>query len=222
MNILIITTNYSGNDSDSLIKDTGVWLEEYALPYIVFKDTGYNVTTASIKGGLSPVDENSLSCSNPMEWDDCIKELRKTKKLSEVDIKNYDCVYFPGGHGPMFDIANSNEIKNTVEYFYNEEKIISSVCHGVAALIQARDRDGKPIVEGKMVTSFTNKEEKIQKLDTMVPFLLESKLIELGANFQEEEPFKEHAVIDKNIITGQNQNSALLVAEYTVAALNNK
>lgn len=103
--VLIVTTNFSGN-TNSPIKETGVYLEEFASPYLVFKDTGYDITVASPLGGLSPVDEGSMSCSNPEEWDQCIKILRHTTRLSEVDYKSYDALFLPGGHGPMFDLAN--------------------------------------------------------------------------------------------------------------------
>ena len=115
--ILIVTTNSHG-DNNSAIKETGVWLEEYAVPYLVFKSCGYDVLTASPEGGLSPVDENSMSCSNPVEWDDCIKILRETSKLDEIDYKIFDALFLPGGHGPMFDLANDVSLKEIVEYFY--------------------------------------------------------------------------------------------------------
>ncbi len=222
-NILIVTTNYSGDicDNENCIKETGVNLEEYAIPYLIFEATKYNITTASINGGLSSVDETSMSCSNPMEWDKCIKILRNTKKLSDINIEDFDAVYFPGGHGAMFDIAQSEEVKNLVEYFYSKNRIVAAICHGVAALINAKDKKGNPIVKNANVTSFTNREEYIIKLDKSVPFLLETKLRFLGADFVEDKPWAEHVeVYCDNIITGQNQNSATLIAEKIIEALN--
>ena len=217
-NILIVVTNISQSDN-SVIKDTGVWLEEFAVPYLVFESTGYNITVASPLGGLSPVDENSMSCSNPEEWDRCIKFLRQTKKLSDIDYKEYDALFIPGGHGPMFDLANNLLLKEIVEYFYKENKYIAAICHGVAGLTLAVKENGDSIVKDLKVTSFTNKEEKIMKLDKEVPFLLETKLRNLGAKFEEKEPWAEHVCHNRNIITGQNQNSALALAELVVKKL---
>lgn len=214
--ILIVTTNFRENDK---IKETGVWLEEFAVPYLVFKDTGYEITVASPLGGLSPVDENSMSCSNPIEWDECIKILRDTTRLSEVNYKDYNALFLPGGHGPMFDLAQDLLLKEIVEYFYENHKIISAICHGPAGLILAVDKQGDPIVKGRKITSLTNKEEHIKKMDESVPFLLETKLRKLGAEFEDADPWTEHVCVDKQFITGQNPQSSLLLAEKVVKKL---
>ena len=152
--ILIVTSNSSG---DKNIENTGVYLEEFAVPYLIFKATNYDIDVASPKGGLSPVDIRSMSCSNPVEWDDCIKILRQTKKISDLNLDKYDVLFFSGGHGPMFDIAYDDEVKKVVEYFYQKNKIIAAICHGVVALISAKDKNNNPIVKNKKITSFTNK-----------------------------------------------------------------
>lgn len=215
-NILFVVTNSSGNEN---IKETGVFLEEFAIAYLILSASGFKVDVASLKGGLAPVDENSMSCSNPVEWDNCIKILRDTKKLSDVELDKYCALYFPGGHGPMFDLANSTEIKELVEYFYNSNKVIAAICHGVSALINAKDKFGNSILKNKKVTSFTNKEEKITKLDEFLPFLLETKLKELEADYIEQKPWSEHVEVDGKIITGQNQNSTTLIAEKILEVL---
>lgn len=214
--ILFVTTNFS--DINDEIK-TGVWLEEFSVPFLVFKATGYDVIIASPLGGKSPIDEESLSCSNPMEWDEPAKFLKDTIKLSEVDYKSFDAIYIPGGHGAMFDLANSEILKKIVEYMYENNKIVSAVCHGVAGLVLAKDKNGYSILRNKHVTSFTNKEEQIVKMVEFMPFLLESRLKFLGAEFIEEAPWSEHVEICGNIITGQNNHSALLVAESVVSLL---
>lgn len=214
--ILIVVTNSEGEGD---IKESGVWLEEFAVPYLVFRDTGYEITVSSPLGGLAPVDENSMSCSNPVEWDECIKILRNTTRLSEIDYKKYDALFLPGGHGPMFDLAKDLLLKEIVEYFYENRKIISAICHGPAGLILAQDKSGESILKGKKVTSFTNKEEKIQKMEEAVPFLLETELRKLGANFEDAGPWSEHVVDYHNIITGQNPQSSLLLAEKVVKNL---
>lgn len=216
--ILIVTTNFAGNETTTM-NHTGVWLEEFATPYLVFKETGYDITVASPLGGLSPVDENSMSCSNPEEWDICIKILRNTTGLSEVNYKEYDVLFIPGGHGPMFDLANDVLLQEIVEYFYDKNKIISAVCHGPAGLGLAKDTNGNSILKDKKVTCFTNKEEKIVKHEEDVPFLLETRLRELGARFEDAAPWSEHVCTDGNIITGQNPQSALLLAEEVVKLL---
>lgn len=214
--ILFVVTNSSGDEN---IIDTGVHLKEFAEPYLIFEKTSYIIDIASLEGGLAPVDENSMSCSNPMEWDKCIKILRDTKKLSNLVLSDFDAVYFPGGHGPMFDISYNNQIKNLVEYFYLSKKPLAAICHGVVALLGARDEKGEYIVKNKKVTSITNKEEKITKLDEFLPFLIETKLKELGANFVEFDPWAEHVEVDGLIITGQSQNSATLLAEKIIDKL---
>ena len=219
-NLLIITTNYSGCDCGeplcNCIQDTGVYLEEFAVPYLVFEKSDIKVTVASPKGGFSPVDEKSMSCSNPEEWDKCIKILRETKKLSDINLEEFDGVYFPGGHGPMFDLAECDDVKRAVEYFFNNGKLVSAVCHGPAGLVNAKKQDGTSILDKKFVTCFTNEEEGIVKLKELVPFLLETRIRELGGNFIAEKPWSEHVEVDGNLITGQNQNSALLIAEKIV------
>ena len=212
--ILIVTTNYSGEFCEGeCIKNTGVYLEEFAVPYLIFEKSNIDITVASPEGGISPIDENSMSCSNPEEWDKCIKILRNTKNIHEVDYQSYDAVYFSGGHGPLFDIANNKKVIEIVEDFYMSGKIVAAICHGVCALINAKTCGGEPIVKDKYVTSFTNKEEQIVKLTELVPFSIEDKLKENGAIFVAKEPWAEHVEISENIITGQNQNSATLIAE---------
>lgn len=215
--LLIITTNYPGceclePDCDC-IRETGVYLEEFAVPFLIFEKSDIETVIASPLGGVSPVDEGSMSCSNPEEWDKCIKILRNTKRLGSVDYKTFDGIYFPGGHGPMFDIAKNEEVARVVEHFNNEGKLISAICHGVCALVNAKREDGSSIVSGRRLTSFTNEEERIVKKDKSVPFLLETKLRELGADFITGKPWAEHVEVYQNLITGQNQNSALLLAE---------
>lgn len=217
--ILFVTTNFSKINDDIL---TGVYLEEFAQPYLTFLATGYDITIASPKGGDSPIDEKSLNCSNPMEWDEAAKHLKNTEKLSQIDVENYDALFIPGGHGPMFDLCCDEVLAKTVEYFYEHNKIIASLCHGVCGLLSAETPEGRPMVEGKTLTSFSNKEEEIIKMREFMPFLLEDRLIELGANFIEEKPWSEHVEVDGNIITGQNQNSALMCAEQVIKLLDTR
>lgn len=220
--ILVVTTNASFLDdlNNNQKIQTGVWLEEFAVPFYAFKDAGFDITVASPSGGVSPIDENSLECKNPTEWDYTKEYLDSTKKLSDVDYKNFDAIFIPGGHGPMIDLANDELLGEIVSYFYNSHKIVSAVCHGPAGLLKARTETGEPIVKGMQLTSFTNEEEKIVKKDRLVPFLLESKLRHLGAIFNAAQPWEENVIVDENLITGQNPASAKKLAQAVIKKLN--
>lgn len=203
--ILIVTTNI-----DKVTKDipTGVYMEEFAVPYLTFKEAGYSITVASPKGGVSTIDPSSILCENPTEWDASKEILDKTESLFEVDYQNYDAIFLPGGHGPMFDLAKDVHLGQILGYFYESNKLIGAICHGVAGFITAKKADGSPLIQNKILTCFTNQEERIAKMEDLMPFLLESKLQELGAEVVVGTPYEENVIIDKNIITGQNPKSA--------------
>lgn len=221
--ILIVVTNTS--EMDDLNKtETGVWLEEFAVPFLTFKNSSndkfnLDVTVASPLGGIAPIDGASLECKNPTEWDYTKKYLDNSVKLSDVDYENYDAIFIPGGHGPMFDLAKDEFLAHVVSYFYNEHKIVSAVCHGPAGLINAKTKNGEPIVKGMQLTCFTNEEEKIVKKDRLMPFLLESKLRHLGAYFNGAPAWQENVIVDENLITGQNPASAKGVAQAVLKKL---
>ncbi len=217
--ILIVTTNTVRLDD---MHKTGVWLEEFAVPFLAFKEAGFEVTVASPLGGESPVDEDSLECKNPTEWDYTIKELKNTQKLEDIDYESYDAIFIPGGHGPMIDIAKDELLGKIVSYFYNSHKVVSAVCHGPAGLINAKTETQEPIVKGMQVTCFTNEEEKIAQKDKLVPFMLETKLKQLGAFFNEAAPYEENVIVDENLITGQNPASAKKLAETVIKKLSPK
>lgn len=209
--ILFVTTNVSEIGE---LKDTGVTLEEFAIPYLIFRATGYDVEVASLLGGLSPVDEKSMSCSNPMEWDDCIKILRATKSIDEVINNEYDCVYFVGGHGAMKDFPYCDKIISLINKMNSENKIIASICHGVSALLGVEN-----LINQKYVTSFTDREEKILKTNETMPFSLQTKLVDCNAYFVEAKPWIAHVERVQNIITGQNNKSSTLIAETIIDAI---
>lgn len=216
--VLIVVSNVSrAGDLNNV--DVGVWLEEFAVPYYIFKDAGFEVAVASPLGGESPVDPESLKCENPTEWDYTIKELKNTKKLSDVNYMNYDAIFFPGGHAPMFDIAQDELVGKIVSYFYNAHKVVAAVCHGPAGLINAVTATGQPIVKGMQLTCLSNEEEKLSDKASIVPFLLESKLRHLGAIYNAAPPAEENVVVDENLITGQNPASSKKLAEAVVKKL---
>jgi len=205
---------------------TGYWLEEFASPYYEFVDNEFDVTIASPRGGKPPVDPKSLQPENRTEYtkrlenDKTVKEkLENTLVLNDVSPEDYDTLFLPGGHGPMWDLSQDKGLKNLVEKFYNNNKIISAVCHGPAGLIQAMDKNGDSILKNRRITGFTNDEEEAVKLDKTVPFSLENKLKELGGKFEKSENFKPFVVNDGQIITGQNPASSFLAAKKVVELL---
>lgn len=205
---------------------TGFWLEEFASPYYEFIDNGYDVTIASPKGGRPPVDPKSLQPENQTESTkrfqadkSANEKLDNSLVLKDVSSDDYVSLFLPGGHGPMWDLSQDNDLKRIVEEFYNKDKIISAVCHGPAGLLQATDKNGDSILKDKRVTGFTNQEEQSVKLDKIVPFSLESRMKDLGGNFEKTENFKPFVIIDGQIITGQNPASALVTARKVIEVL---
>jgi putative intracellular protease/amidase len=205
---------------------TGFWLEEFASPYYEFIDNGYDVTIASPKGGRPPVDPKSLQTENQTESTkrfqadkSANEKLDNSLVLKEVSSDDYISLFLPGGHGPMWDLSQDNDLKRIVEDFYNKNKIISAVCHGPAGLLQATDKNGYSILKNKRVTGFTNEEEQTVKLDKIVPFSLERRMKELGGNFEKTENFKPFVIHDGQIITGQNPASAFVAARKVIEIL---
>ena len=213
--ILIIVTGASQMTSGD---KTGVWLEEFAVPYIKFKKEGFEVTVATINGGVVPIDPASGDGAKP-EWKEAIDALKNAQKLETIDSDKYAAVYMPGGHGAMFDLAEDKVVKETLAKFADAGKVISAVCHGPASLVGVKLKNGKYLVEGKKLTSFTNSEEdEVQKSDKM-PFMLESKLIEQGAAFQAKGNWVDNVVVDGNLITGQNPSASASIADAIIKSV---
>ena len=166
----------------------------------------------SILGGNSPIDPSSIPDGMEENWKNSLDVLKHTKKLEEINYSNFEAIFFPGGHGPMFDLAYYEPLCEILNHFNDNNKVIAAICHGVCALIPAIDNYNIWLFNNKNLTSFTNKEEKLAKKEEMVPFLLETKLKQLGAKFKEYPPFAKNVVVDGKLITGQNQNSAKLIA----------
>lgn len=218
MNILFVLTSHSelGNTGNK----TGFWIEEFASPYYYLTDKGVNVTLASPLGGQPPIDpksdepENQTPATLRFKSDTELQEkLSKTYKLSEVSAKDYDAVFYPGGHGPLWDLAESNESVQLIENFYNSKKPVSFVCHAPAALKNVKDTSGEPLVKGKSVTGFSNTEEDLVQLTEVVPFLVEDMLKEKGGNYSKAGDFEPYVLEDGLLITGQNPASSEKVAE---------
>ena len=197
---------------------TGIWLEEFAVPYMNFKSKNFSLSVASIHGGKAPIDPRSKPTAAQKEaWAEAIKALNDTVTVASINPSNFDAVFIPGGHGTMFDFPNSEDLHNALRGFAKQNKVIAAMCHGPASLLGVTHEDGTPLVAGKTVTSFTNEEESEAGFTKKMPFLLESRLRELGANFIEHSNWSNHVEVDGNLITGQNPQSS----ESTAAAVIN-
>ena len=203
---------------------TGVWLEELAAPYYVFKDGGADVVMASPKGGLVPLDPKSESIimatwvtKRFLKDEEAMNFLSGSILLEEVNADDFDVVFLPGGHGAMWDIAGNKIVKQLLEAFNSENKPIGSVCHGVVGLLSLQNDNGELLVNGKRLTCFSNSEEESAGLNRIVPFLLETRLLSLGALYSKAPNYVSHVVTDGNIITGQNAASSEDVAKKIVA-----
>ncbi len=222
--ILLVVT--SSDHAGTALEPTGVWLEEVAAPYYAFLDAKCDITVASPKGGAAPIDprsseEQSQTASTRRFAVDAKAQhaLAHTIKLASVTLDDYDAIFYAGGHGTMDDFATDPAVTAATEHFLHRGKTLSAVCHGPAALVNARTTTGEPAVQGRRLTCFTDEEERMVGLDTRMPFLLESRLREYGATFSNTSPFQSHVVVDGNLITGQNPPSSIPVAEAVIHQL---
>lgn len=222
--LMIVTSNAKMGDSG---KTTGLWAEELAVPYYALSDAGAQVTLASPAGGPAPIDPRSLKPSGENEpvverllADTALQALlADTPKASDFDGAEFDAVFFPGGHGTMWDLPDDPGVTRAVEHAYAAGKLVASVCHGAAGLVSAKRPDGESIVKDRKVNAFTNEEEVAVGLETVVPFMLESRLRELGGEFVGMDNWQPFAVQDGQLITGQNPQSSQRVADMVLAAL---
>ena len=227
MKVLIVLTSHS--DLGTTGEKTGFWVEEFAAPYYVLADAGIELTIASPKGGQPPVDPKSefldfqtSSTERFYSDNEAIDKVAHTLKLSEVNQEDYDAVFYPGGHGPLWDLANDENSIHLIEDFYNHQKPIAFVCHAPAALIKVKGKDGEPLVKGKEVTGFSDTEEEAVGLTKIVPFLLEDELQKLGAKYSKGENWSSFVKKDGLLITGQNPASSAEAAKLLLSTLNEK
>ncbi|GAA0450907.1 type 1 glutamine amidotransferase domain-containing protein [Alkalibacillus silvisoli] len=212
--VLMVLTNHTEITNDH---KTGLWLEEFAVPYIKFIEQGYDIKVTSIEGGEVPLDPNSIE-ERP-EWKAAETALKDTEKLTKADADQFDAVFLPGGHGTMFDFPDHEVLQYVLQQFAEKDKVIGSVCHGPAGLVNVTYEDGTPIVKGKKITAFTDEEEKEMQLDIHMPFMLETKLREQGANFDRGDKWTDFSVRDHNIVTGQNPQSSESTAIRVIRAI---
>tara|TARA_B100000809_G_C15036194_1_gene493846 strand:+ start:121 stop:918 length:798 start_codon:yes stop_codon:yes gene_type:complete len=222
--VLFVLTSHEelGNTGNK----TGYWLEEFSAPYYVLTDHGIEVTLASPQGGNPPIDPRSTSEEYASEGTIRFKKdstlqklLSHTIELETINVADYDAVYYPGGHGPLWDLAEDENSIAIIEGFYNSAKPIGAACHAPAVFKNTKKQDGSPLVQGLKVTGFSNSEEQTVGLTEVVPFLVEDMLISNGAIYSKGENWSVHVVEDGNLITGQNPASAILVAEKLLAKL---
>ena len=224
MKILFVLTSHDklGDTGEK----TGFWVEEFANPYYTLIDKGAHITIATPKGGAAPIDPSSDSPDAATEDTkrfnkdaDAKEKIANTKVLAEMNPNDFDAVFYPGGHGPLWDLANDATSIALIEKFNSQAKPIAFVCHAPAALKNVKNTDGTPLVKGKKVTGFTNTEEAAVGLTDIVPFLVEDMLSKNGGIYSKKEDWAAYAIQDGNLITGQNPASSELVAEKLLESL---
>ncbi|WP_224962967.1 type 1 glutamine amidotransferase domain-containing protein [Geomonas subterranea] len=227
MKILMVVTSHDrlGDTGEK----TGFWLEELAAPYYVFRDAGVKVTIASPKGGMPPVDpksnlpENETQATHRFKEDQAAQDdLAHSIRLREVSVNDYDAVFFPGGHGPLWDLAVDPDAIVLIGAFARADKPIAAVCHAPATLGDVKGKDGDFLVRGKRVTGFTNAEEEAVGLTDVVPFLLEDRLKERGADFRSGVIWGPYVEVDGKLVTGQNPASSAPAAEALLKVLTSR
>ncbi len=223
--VLVVVTNHA--DYPSRQDKTGLWLTELTHFWDVLQEAGIAMDITSPNGGKSPLDERSLSnfylddAARSHLGDTAFMErLEKTKHAADVDPSGYTAIYFTGGHGTMWDFRQAPDIKRLAEAIYQQGGVVSAVCHGNAALVQLQDKDGKPLINGRRITGFSNLEERLSGMRSQVPFFLEDALVDAGAKYEKAFlPFTSYAITDGRIVTGQNPQSGRAVALQVLALL---
>lgn len=211
--LFVVTSHDKKGDTN---QPTGYYLSEVSHPWKVLTNAGYEIDFVSPKGGKAPVD--GLNLDDPINkkfWEDekYRQKVENTMKPSEIVSDDYSAIFYAGGHGTMWDFPDNKELAEIAANIYESNGIIGAVCHGPAGLVNIKLSNGKYLVDGKRINSFTDEEEKSVKLDQVVPFLLEKKLIERGAKFEKSGLWQNHVTSDQRIITGQNPASAKSVGE---------
>ena len=224
MKILMVLTSHDQLGDTG--HKTGFWLEEFAAPYYVLKDAGHTLTLASPKGGQPPIDPKSAApdaqteATRRFEADaEAKRQLATTELLSSIDASAYDAAFYPGGHGPLWDLADDADSQKIIEQTLAAGKPLAAVCHAPAIFAHTKAADGSPLVAGRKVTGFTNGEEQAVGLTDVVPFLLEDELTRLGGHYSKGPDFAPYVVTDGKLITGQNPASSGPAAEQLLKAL---
>ena len=222
--VLMVLTSHSelGNTGEK----TGFWVEEFAAPYYALTDAGIQVSLASPAGGQPPIDPKSelddfqTEATKRYDDDSEVKDLMaNTAVLAELNVSDYDAVFYPGGHGPLWDLTDNRDSITLIESFLAANKPVAAVCHATAAFLNVKDATGQYVVKGKGITGFSNSEEDAVQLTEVVPFLLEDELIKRGGDYQKVADWNAFAIQDGLLISGQNPQSSELVAQKLLAHL---
>lgn len=226
LKVLVVLTSHDqlGNTGEK----TGFWVEEFAAPYYVLQDAGVDVTIASPKGGQPPIDPKSALPDFQTEATkrfDADKELQtklaNSLALDTINEQDYDAIFYPGGHGPLWDLTNDKTSIALIESFWAHNKPVAAVCHAPAVFRFVKDSNGQPLVKGKKVTGFSNSEEEAVQLTAVVPFLVEDELVKLGVQYSKGEDWHSYVVKDGHLITGQNPASSEETAKALFTLLSN-
>lgn len=222
--ILMVLTSH--NELGSTGEKTGFWIEEFAAPYYTFLDAGAEIVLASTAGGQPPIDPKSelpdfqTDATRRFDDDSAAKDkLASTMPLAQINAADYDAVFYPGGHGPLWDLAVNKDSINLISQFLLTDKPVGAVCHASAVFLNVNDSAGNPVVKGRAVTGFSNTEEAAVALTDIVPFLVEDELVNKGGDYQKVEDWNAFAIQDGLIITGQNPASSALAAQKLIAHL---
>ncbi len=218
--ILFVLTGHDrlGPAGDDSVPKTGFHLAEAALPWAVLTEAGFCVDFVTPAGGPAPIDPSSRETDNPdaarfLDDDRVKRMLENTSALHDVSLEDYDAIYFPGGHGTMWDLPGNEAVQDAVRSLYENGRVVAAVCHGPAALVNVKLSDGSWLVAGKTVSVFTDEEERSVDKDSVVPFLLASKLGERGATIAKADNFQSSVSVDGRLVTGQNPASARELGE---------
>jgi putative intracellular protease/amidase len=226
--VLFVTTSHSAMGASGA--PTGVWFEELATPYFALIDAGLNVDIVSILGGAVPIDprsqkaagENAPSVERFLNTPAAMATIGSTPAIGAANASDYDAVFLPGGHGTMWDLPESDALASAISAIFERGGAVAAVCHGAAGLVSAERADGTPLVAGRRVSAFTDAEEHAAGLAGVVPFLLQTRLIELGAHFEGGPDFQAFAIADGQLVTGQNPASSQAVVRLLIERLNTK
>lgn len=222
--LMVVTSHDKMGDTGEA---TGFWLAELTHPYFALVDAGFQVDIVSIKGGKAPIDPRSLE--QPDELDKrflnskpLMASLENSKPLAEADPTQYAAIVFSGGHGTMWDFPDNPQVKSYSAKIYENGGVVAAVCHGPAALLNIKLSDGSYLIDGKQVTGFSNLEEDLIELSSVMPFMLQDELIERGASFSKAKPWHEKVVADQRVVTGQNPQSAKKLGKTVAELLSSK
>ena len=229
MKILIVLTSHSQlgqTQSSSSEGKTGFWIEEFATPYYLFKEAGIQMVLASPEGGQPPIDPKSDAPENQTKATirykndtELLKMMANTVKLETIKATDFDAVFYPGGHGPLWDLSANEHSISLIEDFGAANKPVATVCHAPSVLLNVKNKDGNNLLKGKKVTGFSNTEEVAVKLEKIVPFLLEDELKIKGGIYSKKPDWESYVVVDGLLITGQNPASSGAVAKALLAIL---